>query len=560
MLANFLHKKFVAFAVLLLTVFSLLSPALAAVNTAYDLISSHKVTVSANHEIHVRIANGINAPTDTMVLDFTGFSIGSVDAGDVDIFHGPVTGVETGLAHAAAAGIGVWGVGIGVDQITLTPPTDAGAGSVPAGDWFVIRVGTNAAGGLHRMVNSVVPTQGLVDITGGFGQIFQLALPIITDDSVAVTGQVGTIPPPPPPPPPPPGGGATNPVITNIQAINITDSSARIIWDTDQGATSVVEYGLTNAYGLSLSNSSLVFSHGLDLTFLSPSTTYHFRVSSTNQTGNQTVSNDYTFTTLNAPPLLISNVTSTSITDVSAIVIWDTNRPASSVVGYGTTPSLGLLTSVAGDVTQHSIALNALQYNTTYYYQVFSQDAYGSVTSSVYTFHTAAHLVPPTNVHLTATAGDASVLLQWDHPPEPDFAGVIIRRRTDGYPTGPTDGDLVYNGLAVTHLDQPLINGVTYYYAAYAYNVFNNYSSGALAHATPIGLIIPPTPTTTPPIPPTPTTTPPIPPVIPPIIPPVTPPIIPPTPTTTPPIPPMVVPPITPTTTPPIIHPTPKTT
>jgi len=329
------------------------------------------------------------------------------------------------------------------------------------------------------------------------------------------------------------GGGSTLPPnISGVQAIDITQTGARIIWNTDVGSSSLVEYGLTTSYGSSVTNGTMVFSHGLDLTGLTPNTAYHFRVTSVDQYGNTAVSTDYTFTTLAVVPLTISNVASTGIGDTAANITWDTNFSASSKVLFGTTPSLGQWATSLGNVLSHGVGLSGLLENTTYYYQVVSNDTSGNwATSTVYTFKTTTDTTPPTNITLTATPGDTVVLLQWTQPPETDFAGVRLMRRTGGYPTGPFDGTLVYQGLATNFLNTALTNGVTYYYAAYAYDTHANFASGALAFATPLGTITTP-PTTTPPI------------VIPPVVTPVVSPVTPPggTVTTTPPIPPVALP------------------
>ncbi|MBU2566637.1 carboxypeptidase regulatory-like domain-containing protein [Patescibacteria group bacterium] len=328
------------------------------------------------------------------------------------------------------------------------------------------------------------------------------------------------------------GSGSTTPlVISNVQAINITQTSARVIWDTNLQANSLVQYGLTNAYGDSVSNGSFVLSHGLDLTGLTPNTTYHFRVQSVDQIAQSAASSDYTFTTLSVSPLIISNVASINITDTSAAIVWDTNRSASSLVEYGTSPTLGGWNTIAGNVLNHNVPISGLQPGTLYYYRVISHDLLGeSATSSIYTFTTNSDTTPPSNITLSATPGDAQNLLSWTHSTEPDFAGVKLMFRTDAFPTGPFDGSFLYDGLATNLTHTGLTNGVTYYYAAYAYDSNGNFASGALASATPVGVLVPPA-TTTPPIPPT-TTTPPIPPTIPS--------------TTTPPVVP-VIPPIPPT-------------
>ena len=89
----------------------------------------------------------------------------------------------------------------------------------------------------------------------------------------------------------------TPPTISNVQVTDITETTATITWTTDEPADSVVEYGTTTNYGYTKSDSTLVTSHSITLTGLSPGTTYHFRVKSTDAAGNTAVSQDYTFTT-----------------------------------------------------------------------------------------------------------------------------------------------------------------------------------------------------------------------------------------------------------------------
>ena len=89
----------------------------------------------------------------------------------------------------------------------------------------------------------------------------------------------------------------TPPIITTApSASDITASSATITWTTDEVSSSVVEYGTSTAYGLS-STGAEATSHRVQLTGLSASTTYHYRVGSTDASGNETWSGDYTLTT-----------------------------------------------------------------------------------------------------------------------------------------------------------------------------------------------------------------------------------------------------------------------
>jgi Purple acid Phosphatase, N-terminal domain len=332
------------------------------------------------------------------------------------------------------------------------------------------------------------------------------------------------------------GGGCTEiPSISNVQATNLTANSAHITWDTDVVATSLVDYGLTTTYTNTVSNGALVFSHGLDLTGLAPSTTYHYRVTSNSICGNADTSADFSFTTPPFQPLAINNVSCSNITDTSLNVVWDTNRPADSRVEFGKTPGLGNDAYLGGFVSNHLVPLTSLDINTFYHYRVISYDINGNgATSTIFSCQTLPDITPPTNVFFTATPDCDSNNLTWTHSPEPDFAGIRVVSKLGSYPTGPFDGNLVYDGLATFTNDTGLTNSVTYYYAAYAYDTNGNFASGSLSSASPVCPLIPPT-TTTPPIPPT-TTTPPVPPTTttPPILPTTTTPPIPPTPTTTP--------------------------
>jgi hypothetical protein len=89
----------------------------------------------------------------------------------------------------------------------------------------------------------------------------------------------------------------TPPVISNVQATNVTATGALITWTTDENSNSVVEYGLTTGYGSTASNSTNVTSHSITLNNLAANTLYHYRVKSTDPFDNATTSVDYTFQT-----------------------------------------------------------------------------------------------------------------------------------------------------------------------------------------------------------------------------------------------------------------------
>ena len=94
----------------------------------------------------------------------------------------------------------------------------------------------------------------------------------------------------------------TPPVISNLQVASKTDTTAVIVWTTDEPSDSEVQYGTSTAtwenYPSSATDASLVSNHSMTLTGLSQNATYYFRVGSSDASGNgPSVSTEATFTT-----------------------------------------------------------------------------------------------------------------------------------------------------------------------------------------------------------------------------------------------------------------------
>src|SRR6185436_13604395 len=130
--------------------------------------------------------------------------------------------------------------------------------------------------------------------------------------------------------------GVCAPAISNITITGLTGTAAVVNWTTDQPTDGQVEFGLTAAYGSTTAiDPSLTATHGLGVSGLTPATTYHFRVRSTNSVGLTSISGDGTFTTV-APPA-INGVNATGLTTSGATIGWTTNQLADSQVEYGLT-------------------------------------------------------------------------------------------------------------------------------------------------------------------------------------------------------------------------------
>jgi hypothetical protein len=86
----------------------------------------------------------------------------------------------------------------------------------------------------------------------------------------------------------------------NIYNINITDvvaTSAVITWETDEESDSLINYGLNKNYGVYREPRFDKTSHTIVLDDLQPGKTYYFRITSSDENGNQGISSDYSFVT-----------------------------------------------------------------------------------------------------------------------------------------------------------------------------------------------------------------------------------------------------------------------
>jgi len=295
---------------------------------------------------------------------------------------------------------------------------------------------------------------------------------------------------------------ATAPIISNVVVSNITDTSAKVSWQTNEAADSLIDYGLTPAYGASASSTDRVTVHSFDLTGLTIGTLYHFKIFSKDATGNSASTGDLSFTTNDSVAPTISNLNIIDITSTSAKVSWQTDEPADSKVDYGRTLAyeIGSIFNAAFGVG-HLIPLAGLLPNTGYHIRVHSKDAFGNETISLdKTFQTLKDAAAPTNVsNFVVAPSDSLNLLNWVNPTDFDFSGVLIKKLQTGFPVNPSDGATVYNGAGTAHTDSGLINGTIYYYTAFAYDTSGNFASGAMALGTPTAAIPPPPPPPPPP-------------------------------------------------------------
>ncbi|MBC7766909.1 fibronectin type III domain-containing protein [Arenimonas sp.] len=174
-------------------------------------------------------------------------------------------------------------------------------------------------------------------------------------------------------------------IISTIASSTAT-STATVTWQTDTPSTTQIQYGLTSSYTASSSlNLATSTSHTVNLSGLSPGTSYHYRVFSRNVLGNLTTSSDQIFTTnaiVDTTPPVISLISS-SVATSSATIIWTTNKNSTTQVQYGLTSSYTASSTLdLATTTSHTVNLSGLTSNTIYHYRVLSRNVLGNLTTS----------------------------------------------------------------------------------------------------------------------------------------------------------------------------------
>jgi phosphodiesterase/alkaline phosphatase D-like protein len=164
--------------------------------------------------------------------------------------------------------------------------------------------------------------------------------------------------------------------------------SAVVSWTSNEATSSRVDYGTSpGALTSQAVNGAFSTANSVTITGLAQNTTYYYRVTATDTSGNVTTfpappAAPLSFTTTTGTPPVISSISTVAGT-TSAMVTWTTNIPANSLVNYGTSPgTLNFAASSSAFVTNHVVTITGLTPATTYHFRVTSATAIGDAAIS----------------------------------------------------------------------------------------------------------------------------------------------------------------------------------
>jgi len=261
------------------------------------------------------------------------------------------------------------------------------------------------------------------------------------------------------------------PEIVDVEIAELEETEATIIWKTNEDSDSLINYGLQDNYGIVRDPLPDRIGHEIVLDGLDPSTTYHFRVVSIDEAGNQAISGDFKFTTpgivvedIEQVPTVeeqaiveqvvekIQQIETTEAAEIikeqleiqiegvtedltiigppevkvftnRAIVTWTTDRASNSAVSFVSTTNYNPLSSnpyeftqLSDDssVTEHQVEVIGLTPFTEYHFQVSSTDELDITgRSGDFTFKTKAVLPEILNLR-TLKVEETAATLAWD--------------------------------------------------------------------------------------------------------------------------------------------------
>ena len=198
---------------------------------------------------------------------------------------------------------------------------------------------------------------------------------------------------------------------------SITTKKATVTWSTSRTSDSKVQYGTSSdSYGdVEPSNSDQVTSHSIQLTGLSPGTTYYYKAKWTDEDGNTGTSDEKSFSTDPAPT--VHDVSAKSIGLTTSTIEYTAKGASKVKIYYGKTTDFGAVKEVSTSTseTTYTTELTGLDDGTKYYYKINTYDSENDEYEGTVLDFTTLPRPRISNVRIQQVSGAAqpTVLITW---------------------------------------------------------------------------------------------------------------------------------------------------
>ena len=265
------------------------------------------------------------------------------------------------------------------------------------------------------------------------------------------------------------------PVISGVRSENVTASSALIVWSTDEEADSQVQYGSSTSYGSgTMADATLTRYHAVALTGLVYGTQYHCRVKSADALGNLSESADFTFTTIDNMPPVISQAKLVDVTTTTATLTWTTDERSDSQAEYGLDIYYGFTTPLdTAPVTRHRVTITGLTPGTWYNCRGTSRDASGNLAQSADCEFLTPDETVPVIANLIVTGISASeATVRWET--DERTSSLVEYGLTANYGSKASEGDslLLNHNVSLSKLSAQ----TTYHYRVKSTDYWGNWT------------------------------------------------------------------------------------
>ena len=331
--------------------------------------------------------------------------------------------------------------------------------------------GTTAGGEATAALATGITTTSYTDATVGNGTTYYYKVAAVNSGGTSPLSTEVSATPEPAAPTAPTGLTAT-----------AANASVKLSWTASTGATSYNVYRGTTAGG----EATAALATGITITSytdtsVSNGTAYYYKLAAVNSGGTSPLSTEVSATPEPSAPTAPTGLTATA-GNASVKLSWTASTGATSYNVYrGTTTNGEATAALATGITIASYTDTTVSNGTTYYYKVAAVNSGGTSGLSTEASATPLGNVPPVPVELTATAGNAEVMLHWSAS-----SGATSYNLYRGTMPGGEGATPIAAGVRTTnYVNTGLANGTTYFYKVAAVNAEGISALSAEASAKP---------------------------------------------------------------------------